>query len=124
MTTTYNWNELPRERVREGVERCGFRGEDVVMVMNWIAPQIDVRPHQHDFEQLVICVAGEFRYHVGDEAFDMKPGSMLRVPPHTMHYVEATGSEVALNLDVFAPLRDDYRHLTRYQDAEFISRGA
>ena len=121
MTTMYNWNELPREAVRQGIERCGFRGENVVMVMNWIAPRIDVRPHQHDFEQLVVCVSGKFRYHVGDTFFDMTPGSMLRVPPHTMHHVEATGDEVALNLDVFAPIRDDYRHLAAYQDAEFTS---
>ena len=118
MIKLYNWNELAREQVRAGIERCGFRGDNAVMVMNWISPRIDVRPHQHEFEQLVICVQGSFRYHVGDEAFDMTPGSMLRVPPRTMHYVEATSDEVALNLDVFAPARDDYLHLTRYQDDE------
>ncbi len=118
----YDWNKLPREQVRRGVERCGFRGDGAVLVMNWISPGLDVRPHSHTFEQLVICVEGEFNYHVGDEVFHMTPGCMLRVPPHTTHFVEATGSEVALNLDVFAPGRDDYMHLVEYQKDEFSVR--
>ena len=124
MTKMYDWNQLPRETVRQGVERCGFRGEDAIMVMNWISPGLDVRPHSHTFEQLVVCVQGQFNYHVGDEVFHMTPGCMLRVPPNTVHYVEALGDEVALNLDVFAPIRDDYRHLVDYQAGEFpVDRG-
>jgi hypothetical protein len=44
---------------------------------------------------------------------------MIRVPPHTIHYAEPIGDEVALNLDVFAPIRDDYAHLVKYQAADF-----
>jgi quercetin dioxygenase-like cupin family protein len=117
----HNWNTLPRELVRKGIERCGFRGEDVVVVMNWVDSDIQVNPHSHAFEQLAICIQGKFNYHVGEQVFEMTPGSMLRVPPNTMHYVEPTGDEVALNLDIFAPLRDDYSHLVAYQAAEFVT---
>ena len=96
-----NWNTLEREFVRKGIERVGFRGENVIMVMNWVEPNIQVNPHQHDFEQLVI-----------------------RVPPHTIHYAEPVGDEVALNLDVFAPIRDDYAHLVKYQEADFAEHDA
>ena len=119
MTQMYNWNDLPREVVRKGIERCGFRGEDVVAVMNWVAPSITVNPHRHTFEQLAFCITGRFNYHVGDEVFLMTPGSMLRVPPNTTHYVEPLGDEVALNLDIFAPIRRDYAHLVEYQAREF-----
>ncbi len=121
MTQMFDWNKLPREFVREGIERCGFRGENVIMVMNWVMPKIQVRPHQHDFEQIAICIQGRMNYHVGDEVFEMTPGCMVRVPPNTMHYVEPIGDEVALNLDVFAPIRDDYKHLVEYQAAEFAN---
>jgi len=40
----YNWDTLPKEQVRKGVERSGFRGEDVLLVMNWLDPGA----HQHD----------------------------------------------------------------------------
>ena len=119
MLKAYNWNDLPKEFVREGITRCGFRGENVVTVMNWIEPNITINPHMHDFEQLVFCLQGQFNYHVGDEVHHMTPGSMLRVPPHRLHYVEPVGNEVALNLDVFAPLRADYMHLVDYQASEF-----
>jgi quercetin dioxygenase-like cupin family protein len=119
-TNLYNWNSLPREFVRDGVERCGFRGENVTCVMNWLSPGMDVRPHSHTFEQVVMIVSGRVRYHVGEQAFDCGPGSMLRVPPHVIHYAEPIGNEVALNLDIFAPMREDYRHLVEYQAAEFV----
>ena len=64
----YNWNDLPREAVREGVERCGFRGEDVLLVMNWLEPGMDINPHSHPFEQVVCIVQGHVRFHVGDDA--------------------------------------------------------
>jgi len=31
---------------------------------------------------------------------------------------------VALNLDVFAPIRDDYAHLVKYQEADFAEHDA
>ncbi len=119
MVSMFNWNELQREMVRKGIERAGFRGENVILVMNWIAPDIAPNPHMHDFEQLALCIEGQFNYHVGEEVFRMTPGSMLRVPPHTLHYVEPTAKEVALNLDIFSPFREDYQHLVGYQAADF-----
>lgn len=124
MTKSYNWNELPKEFVRKGIERCGFRGDNVIAVMNWIEPNITVNPHMHDFEQLVFCIEGRFNYHVDGEIHLMTPGSMLRVPAHTLHHVEPLGDQVALNLDVFAPVRPDYLHLVEYQGDLFASDGA
>lgn len=118
MTKAYNWNDLPLEKVRPGVERCGFRGDHAMLVLNRLHPGMDVRPHQHDFEQLIVCVQGTFLLHVGNEVISMTPGSMVRVPPHTMHCAEPDSEEVALNLDVFAPAREDYLHLTSYLDGE------
>jgi quercetin dioxygenase-like cupin family protein len=123
MALSYNWNDLPHEVVRKGVERCGFRGENVIAVMNWLEPGIEMNPHQHDFEQLAFCIHGHFNYYVGDEVFEMTPGSMVRVPPHTLHYAEPLGQEVSLNLDIFCPLRPDYMHLVGYQSDEFAAEG-
>jgi quercetin dioxygenase-like cupin family protein len=115
----HNWNTLPRESVRQGVERVAFRSNDAMLVMNFVSPDMQVRPHQHDYEQVAICVQGRMRYHVGDEVFEMGPGSMIRVPAHTMHYAEPVGDELVLNLDLFPTVREDYRHLVAYQDEEF-----
>ncbi|GAB3066128.1 cupin domain-containing protein [Stenotrophomonas tumulicola] len=115
----HNWNDLPREVVRRGVERVGFRGQDTICVMNFLTPGMQVNPHQHPFEQLVLIVQGRVRFHIGDEAVEGGPGSMIRIPPDVIHYAEPIGEEVVLNLDVFSPLRRDYQHLVDYQRGEF-----
>ncbi len=115
----YNWADLPEEEVRKGVTRKGFRGDRVLMVMNELRPGMDVNPHTHDFEQLVYIVTGHVRFRLGDEVVDGGPGSLIRIPPGVEHCAEPIGDEPVLNLDVFAPIRDDYRHLVAYQDGDF-----
>ena len=115
----HNWNDLERETVRRGVERVGFRGEDVICVLNWLTPGMQVHPHCHPFEQLVIILEGQVCFHIGDETVEAGRGAMIRIPPGVMHYAEPTGDEIALNLDVFAPMRGDYAHLVDYQADEF-----
>lgn len=119
----YNWDTLEKEVVRKGVERAGFRGDDVLMVMNWLEPGMDTNPHSHPFEQLAYIVQGRVIFHVGEEAFEAGPGSVIRIPPGVTHYAEPVGDEPALNLDVFAPIREDYRHLVDYQQADFGDDG-
>ena len=45
---------------------------------------------------------------------------MIRIPSDVEHYGEPMGDELVLNLDVFNPLRDDYKHLAVYQSSEFV----
>lgn len=118
-TSFANWNTLDRETVRKGVERVGFRGDDVLLVMNWLEPGMDVNPHSHPFEQVAVIVSGQVRFHVGDEVFEAGPGTFIRIPPNVEHYGEPIGDEPALNLDVFAPIREDYKHLVDYQKGDF-----
>jgi quercetin dioxygenase-like cupin family protein len=112
------WEELPKEAVRPGVTRAGFRGEDVLLVMNWLQPGMQVKPHRHPFEQLACIVQGRMRFVVGGEVIEAGAGSVIRIPPDVEHYGEPIGNETVLNLDVFAPIREDYRHLVAHQEAE------
>ncbi len=115
----YKWDELPKEVVRAGVERVGFRGDDVLMVMNWLTPGMETNPHSHPFEQLAYIVSGRMKFVIGEDTFEAGPGSVIRIPPDVEHYGEPIGDEPVLNLDVFSPIRDDYRHLVEYQQPEF-----
>ena len=115
----YRWESLPREEVRPGVTRTAFRGDNALMVMNWLEPGMEVRPHSHPFEQLAYILAGRVRFTVGGEVVEVGAGEVLRIPPDVVHCGEPVGEETAINLDVFAPVRDDYRHLTEYQEDDF-----
>lgn len=116
-TQHYHWDELPKEAVRAGVTRAGFRGDDVLLVMNWLEPGMQTNPHRHPFEQIVYVVQGRMRFVVGDEVIEADAGSVIRVPPDVLHYGEPIGDQPVLNLDVFSPFRQDYGHLVAYQPA-------
>ncbi|MDP2119861.1 MAG: cupin domain-containing protein [Hoeflea sp.] len=118
-TKVYGWDRLPREQVREGVSRTAFRGDNALMVMNWLEPGMEKKPHSHPFEQLAYVVSGRVRFEIGEDVVEVGAGQMVRIPPDVVHCGEAIGDEVALNLDVFAPVREDYKHLTAYQEADF-----
>ena len=64
-TNVYRWTELPREDVRAGVSRTAFRGENALMVMNWLEPGMEKKPHSHPFEQLAYILAGRVRFEIG-----------------------------------------------------------
>ncbi len=113
-TPAVNWDELEREHVRPGVSRAGFRGQDVLMVMNWLQPGMEVNPHSHACEQVAFIVKGRMKFVVEGETIELGPGGMLRIPPNAEHYGEPIGDEEVMNLDIFAPIRDDYRHLVDY----------
>lgn len=115
----YQWDRLPKEVVRAGVERAGFRGEDMLLVMNWLSPGMETNPHRHPFEQVAYIVSGRMKFVIGEDTFEAGPGSVIRIPPNVEHYGEPIGDEPVLNLDVFSPIRDDYRHLVEYQQADF-----
>ena len=112
----YNLDTIEGEEVRPGVSRKGFRGDQFMMVMNTLEPGMEINPHSHPFEQAVYIVQGKVRFHVGDEVFEGGPGSVIRIPPNIEHYAEPFGDEPVLNLDIFAPLREDYMHLVDYQN--------
>lgn len=105
------WDEIPEESVRPGVTRRAIGTGDVLLVMNECQPGMDLRPHSHDFDQFALIIAGEAIYHVGDDHNEVGPGSVMLVPAGVEHYIEPTGSKPVLNLDVFAPARQDYLHL-------------
>ena len=93
-TSVYSWDALPKEVVRPGVSRTAFRGDGALMVMNWLEPGMEKKPHSHPFEQLAYVVRGRVRFEIGDDIVEVGPGEVVRIPPDVMHCGEAIGEEV------------------------------
>jgi quercetin dioxygenase-like cupin family protein len=107
-----NWDEIPGEVVRPGVTRRGFGNEEVMLVMNYCEPGMELRPHRHeDFDQIALFTKGRAIYTVGEARHEVGPGDVLLIPAGEMHFIEPLGEEVVHNLDLFAPPRADYLHL-------------
>lgn len=103
-----NWNDMPWETVREGVQRKAFTGEGATIAINELTPGHAPKPHTHIYEQIVYIISGECDFHVEDEVHHMVPGGMLVVPPNLTHYAEVTSAIPVVNLDVFTPKRPEY----------------
>jgi mannose-6-phosphate isomerase-like protein (cupin superfamily) len=113
------WDEIPDESVREGVRRRGFGNDGVLLVMNELTPGMKVFPHVHeDFDQIATIVSGTAIYHVNGVPHPVGPGSLILIPAGQPHYIEPTGTEKVMNLDVFGPARKDLIHLLDWMKAK------
>lgn len=112
------WDEIGDEVVREGVRRRGFGTKNTLLVLNECTPGMTVFPHTHEFDQIAVILSGTAVYHIGDTPHEVGPGSLLLVPAGEPHYIEPTGEEPVLNLDVFGPARRDLLHLLDWMPDE------
>lgn len=62
--------------------------------------------HQHEHEQIMSVIAGEYQLTVGQETRILKSGNVVVIPSGVPHSGKAiTKCEL---MDVFAPVREDY----------------
>ncbi|MCR9220975.1 MAG: cupin domain-containing protein [Alphaproteobacteria bacterium] len=119
----YNWADIPAVAYGDIPVR-GFRGDGVGVAYSELHPGAEMKPpHSHDFEQIFMILQGRVRLHLAEEVHECGPGTVVRIPPGVEHWVEAPRPEdgVAINLDIFAPVREDFAGLTAYQTDRFAA---
>ena len=113
----FRWSELPKTPIEGGkMMRAGFRGDHSLLSFNWIAAGTErMEPHNHPFDQLLLILEGTLALEVEGIRTDCPPESIVRIPSGAMHTGWVIGDEPVVNLDIFAPAREDYLYLTSYQ---------
>lgn len=116
-----NWNDLPFQELRVGVERAmiGIGAEDVSVQVARIENGNEVRPHTHEeYDQLAIILEGECDYYVDGKPYHLKAGSWVTVPKNVEHYIHVFESPVpVVNMDIFTPVRTEYDEIyTKYKE--------
>lgn len=122
----YNWETIPTHQYGDIPVR-GFRGDGVGVAYSILKPGAEMKgPHSHDFEQIFMLLAGRVVLHLGETSHLCEAGTILRIPPGVIHWVEAPAPEDgdAINLDIFAPPRSDFDLLTTYQTDRFDQAGS
>lgn len=115
----YSMEALPREQVREHLSRVAVRSDESIVTFNWFEPEFRSRgTHSHSFDQLSFVFSGELEFTVDGGTYLVPSGSVLRIPAGLPHSAQPRGDDEVLNVDVFAPVREDYVYLTDYQNAE------
>src|SRR3990172_4348571 len=107
--THYCWEELPRERVTDLLDRRLITGDRMMLAHVYLKKGCIVPKHSHENEQLTYVLEGGLRFWIGDdesETLDVMPGEVLHIPSNVPHKAEALAD--TLDVDVFSPPRRDW----------------
>ncbi|MDX2035156.1 MAG: cupin domain-containing protein [Isosphaeraceae bacterium] len=91
-----------------GVDIRTFAGERMMLSYVTIETDAIVREHSHPHEQMGVLISGRLEFRIGGATRLLDPGDMWRIPGGVVHEVRAVGGP-AVAIDVFHPIRDDYR---------------
>lgn len=103
------WEDLPREQVKEGLERRIITGQDMMIAHVYLEKGCVVPMHQHQNEQLTYILEGALHFRLGgDEPREVvvRAGEVLQIPSNVPH--EAVALEDTLDVDIFSPPRSDW----------------
>jgi quercetin dioxygenase-like cupin family protein len=101
-------SELRGYSLAEGIAAKALFGEGAMLNLVEMAPGALIPAHSHPHEQLGVVLRGELKLVAADHEHILRPMDAYVLPGEVEHEARA-GAEGALVLDVFQPIREDYR---------------
>jgi unsaturated pyranuronate lyase len=108
-------SSLDLQRIWDGVHGRVVHGDSLTLGVLELDPNSVVPEHQHDHEQLGMCLSGSLQFRVGGETRELHAGETWTIPSNVPHEVQV-GPEGAVVIDAFAPTRDDWRKAERVDE--------
>jgi quercetin dioxygenase-like cupin family protein len=105
-----HFNDVRVKRVWEDIRARSVNGERMTMALVDLEAGAGLPPHQHENEQMGFVVEGELEMTIGGETRTLHAGDTYTIPSNVLHGA-ATGSQGAVVIDVFAPIRADWEDL-------------
>ena len=110
MSAFADLSALPPQQIWDGVVGRTVHGERVTFSLVELDPDVTVPEHSHENEQLGVVLTGALTFTVGAETRELGPGQSWCITAHVPHSVVA-GPDGAVLVEVFSPVRDDWRAL-------------
>ena len=107
--TWHRWDEMPKERVTDLLERRLITGERIMLTHVYLYKGCVVPRHSHENEQFTYILEGALRFWIGEDGQDeivVRSGEVLHIPSNVPHKAEAL--EDTLDVDIFSPPRQDW----------------
>ena len=101
------WNDVPAERIADGIDRQMIVGHRLMMCRLTLQPHVETPIHSHPHEQMTIVERGRVRFTIGDTARLVGAGDVLHFPANVSHGATMLDEEVVL-IDVFTPIREEF----------------
>lgn len=104
-----SWDDVPRERVTDLLDRKLITGERIMLAHVFLKKGCIVPRHSHENEQFTYIISGALRFWIGEDESEelvVRAGEVLHLPSKVPHKAEAL--EDTLDMDVFCPPRQDW----------------
>lgn len=99
--------QVKKKKLIEGIIGQYVHGETTTVGLVHIEEGSHLPLHHHPHEQVTYMLEGKLKMQIGDEEVILEPGFIKVIPSNTPH------SAIALTacklIDVFSPVREDYR---------------
>jgi quercetin dioxygenase-like cupin family protein len=105
----YRWDDMPAEQLKKGLSRKLITGERMMIAHVYFESGEEVPRHSHDNEQLTYILSGALRFWFGandEQEVTVRAGEVVVIPSNVPH--RAVALEATLDVDVFAPPRQDW----------------
>jgi quercetin dioxygenase-like cupin family protein len=107
--THYRWEDMPREKVTDMLERRLITGDRTMLAQIFLKKGCIVPKHSHENEQITYIHEGALKFTLGenqDRELTVSAGEVLHLPSNLPHRADAL--EDTVNIDVFTPPRQDW----------------
>ncbi len=107
--TFYRWEDMPREKVTDMLERRLITCDRMMLAHVYLKKGCVVPKHTHENEQLTYILEGALRFWLGEDGSEevvVRAGEVLHLPSMLPHKAEAL--EDTLDVDIFSPPREDW----------------
>ncbi len=101
-------DECSRHTIFPGVTIQTCAADKMMLSVVDLAPHAVVEEHAHPHEQVGMVLEGRAVFWIGGEEKTLGPGDLYRIPGEVRHRVVALDAPVRA-LDIFYPVRDEYR---------------
>lgn len=91
-----------------GIEIRTTSGDQMMLSVVTLDAGSVVPEHAHPHEQMGMMISGKLEFTIGGITRVVEPGDLWRIPGNVAHSVR-TLEGPAVALDVFHPIREDYR---------------
>ena len=105
--THYRWSDVESEQLNPLLQRQFVNGSQAMLSRIVLTKGCVVPRHSHHHEQIAFVLQGSLRFDFDNgDSRTINPGEVLVIPGNVPH--SAVALEDTINLDIFAPPRQDW----------------
>ena len=103
----YSLNTMAPREIMPGFNGRMVHGDKMSLAFWEVREGAEVPPHQHEHEQIMHVLEGQFEFTLDGHTGTYGPGDIVLIPSGAMHSGKALTA--CRLLDAFAPVREEYR---------------